>query len=301
MKTVVGVSIGSSKRDHAVEAELLGVPFRIERRGTDGDLDRAIALLHELDGKVDAIGLGGLDVYLYVGKKRYVIGDGLKLLEAVKVTPAVDGSGIKNTLERRIIQQLAASGELLRPGAKVLLVSAMDRFGMAEALVEAGCDVVFGDLIFAMGMDYPIRTLAELEMLADKYKSRLEKLPLSMLYPTGKAQDEAPVERYPQYYHDADIIAGDFHLIKKHLPARLDGKIVITNTTTAEDAEALKSRGVRYLVTTTPVLHGRSFGTNVLEAALVALAGKPVGAMAPADFQDLIDRLDLQPTIRALA
>ncbi|MGE5672288.1 MAG: hypothetical protein ACM3XM_00165 [Mycobacterium leprae] len=298
MKRVVSVSIGSSKRDHAVQTELLGVPFTIERRGTDGDLDRAIAVLHELDGQVDAIGLGGLDVFLYVGKKRYTIGDGLKMLEAVKVTPAVDGSGIKNTLERRVIQQLGRTGDLLRPGSKVLLVSALDRFGMAEALVDLGCDVVFGDLIFAMGMDYPIKSLAELEMLADRYKSRFEKMPLSMLYPTGKAQEEAPIERHPQYYHDADVICGDFLLIKKYMPADLTGKTVITNTTTTADVEALRARGVATLVTTTPVLNGRSFGTNVLEAALVALSGKK--SLEPTEYEALIDQLGLQPNVRAL-
>ncbi len=301
MKTVVSVSLGSSKRDHAVEVELLGTPLRIERRGTDADMDKALALLQELDGKVDAFGLGGLDVYLYVGSKRYVIGDGLKLLQAVKHTPAVDGSGIKNTLERDTMLWLATNHpDLLNAQRKVLLVSAVDRFGMAEALIDLGCDVVFGDLIFTMAMDYPVRTLAELEMLAEKYKSRLEKLPLSMLYPMGKEQEAAPQERFPEYYHNADVIAGDFHLIRRYMPARLEGKVIITNTTTGEDVEMLKSRGVRALVTTTPVLNGRSFGTNVLEAALVALSGKG-RALTPEEYRELIDQLELKPTIRPLA
>lgn len=301
IKQVVSVSLGSAKRNHAVEAELLGQPFRIERRGTDGDMAKAMALIQELDGTVDAFGLGGLDVYLYVGSKRYVIGDGLKLMEAAKKTPAVDGSGIKNTLEREAIRWLAkAAPDLLNKDSHVLLVSAMDRFGMAEALVELGCDAVFGDLIFAMAMDHPIRTLQELEYFADKFRSRIEKLPLSMLYPTGKAQDEAPVERYPKYYAAADVIAGDFHFIKHYMPARLDGKVIITNTTTADDVAMLQQRGVRSLVTTTPILNGRSFGTNVLEAALVALSGAG-RALTPEEYQHWIGRLDLRPTIRTFA
>ena len=53
-----------------VEAEFLGERFQIWREGTDGDLQRAIARIGELDGTVDAIGLGGIDLYLVAGGRR---------------------------------------------------------------------------------------------------------------------------------------------------------------------------------------------------------------------------------------
>ncbi|HEY0798938.1 MAG TPA: hypothetical protein VGD50_07295, partial [Candidatus Baltobacteraceae bacterium] len=106
MKRIVSVSLGSSSRDHRAEITLLGEQFDISRVGTDGSIDRASAMLKELDGNVDAIGLGGIDVYLYAGTKRYALRDGLRLLEAVKTTPVVDGSGLKNTLERRAVRYL---------------------------------------------------------------------------------------------------------------------------------------------------------------------------------------------------
>ena len=58
MKRAVSVSIGSSKRDKAVEIELLGERVRIERIGTDGDMEKAARMYQELDGKVDAFGRG---------------------------------------------------------------------------------------------------------------------------------------------------------------------------------------------------------------------------------------------------
>src|ERR1700682_132325 len=106
MKKIVSVSLGSSSRDHHANVELLGEQFDISRIGTDGSLDRAIAKLKELDGTVDAIGLGGIDVYLYAGTDRYALRDGLRLLDAVKQTPVVDGSGLKNTLERHAVAYL---------------------------------------------------------------------------------------------------------------------------------------------------------------------------------------------------
>jgi hypothetical protein len=58
------------------------------------------------------------------------------------------------------------------------------------------------------------------------------------------------------------------------MPDTLPGKIIITNTTTPEDRARFCKAGVKYLVTTTPVIEGRSFGTNLMEAAMVALMGR---------------------------
>jgi len=45
VKHVVSISIGSSKRDHRAEIEILGEEFLIERIGTDGDMDAAVAMI----------------------------------------------------------------------------------------------------------------------------------------------------------------------------------------------------------------------------------------------------------------
>jgi tartrate dehydratase alpha subunit/fumarate hydratase class I-like protein len=58
MKRAVSISIGSSKRNKAVEVELLGEKVLIERIGTDGSMEKAAQLYRELDGKVNAFGVG---------------------------------------------------------------------------------------------------------------------------------------------------------------------------------------------------------------------------------------------------
>lgn len=303
MKKVVSVSLGSSKRDHSVNTVLLGTEFEISRRGTDGDFEVALSLLEDLDGKVDAIGLGGIDVYLYAGKSRYAVRDGIKLMEAVKSTPVVDGSGLKNTLERETVYYLRNNTELLPKGCKVLMVSATDRFGMAEALNELDCDITFGDLIFAAGIPYPVKTLEELEEIAHKILPEMVKMPFHMLYPTGKkqeSQDESKVAKYGHFFHETDVIAGDYHLIRRYIPGNLEGQLVITNTTTREDVEFLKEKGVGWLVTTTPEYEGRSFGTNVMEAVMVALLGKKWEDITPEDYLELMSRLEMKPRVLRL-
>jgi hypothetical protein len=297
VKTVVSVSLGSSSRDHRARVELLGESFDIRREGMDGSLDRALKRLRELDGTVDAIGLGGIDVYLYAGKERFALRDGLRLLNAVKTTPVVDGSGLKNTLEREAVAYLERELGIALTGKRVLMVSALDRFGMAQALVAAGADVIFGDFIFALDLDRPVRGLDEFEEMARKYLPDACKLPFQFFYPTGKKQDRPPEPKYPEYYDDAEIIAGDFHFMRRYMPERLDGKLVLTNTLTARDVGELRARGVTTLVTTTPDFAGRSFGTNVVEAALIALAGKPWSEVTPADYTRLLAGLQLRPRV----
>jgi hypothetical protein len=301
MKKIVSVSLGSSTRDHHVEVEWLGERFDISRIGFDGSLDRAIAKLHELDGTVDAIGLGGIDIYLYAGTKRYALRDGLRMLEAVKLTPVVDGSGLKNTLERETVRALQSGGIIDFRGLPVLMVSALDRFGMAQALVEAGARVTFGDFIFALGVDKPVTSLPEFEALAERYLPDACKLPFQFFYPTGKKQDKPPEPKFSQYYAAAQVIAGDFHFIRQHMPADLTGKTILTNTVTPGNIAELRERGVARLVTSTPNLGGRSFGTNVMEAALLALLGKRWQDVTEADYVRLLKELKFSPRIENFA
>lgn len=297
-KHVVSVSLGSRKRDHSATVRLMDTTVVIERRGFDGDIDAAGRAIAELDGHVDAIGLGGLDVYLYIAGDRYVIADGERLMRMARHTPVVDGSALKQTLEPEAVRWLAAHGPLPLVGCPVLMVSALDRYGMAVALEEAEARVVYGDLLFTgPGIPYPITSLTELQRMARRLAREIVKLPLRMLYPTGEAQERAPEARFPEAYAEADLIAGDFHLVRRYLPERVDGKAVLTNTTTESDRADLAARGVRWVFTTTPILQGRSFGTNLLEAAMVAVLGQPPEALTAKDYHQVLRAIDYRPEV----
>jgi hypothetical protein len=95
------------------------------------------------------------------------------------------------------------------------------------------------------------------------------------------------------------VIAGDCHYVRRHLPLRLEGKVIATNTTTPEDVEIFRQAGIKYLITSTPVLQGRSFGTNMMEAALVAVAGKG-RKLTHAELTELLDQLGFEPQLQEL-
>ena len=300
MKKVVSISIGSSTRNKTAEVEILGEKFVIERIGTDGDLKKAIELIKELDGKVDAFGMGGIDLYLSAGNQRYIIKDALPLKNAAKITPIVDGSGLKNTLERKVIKYIQKKGIVDLKGKKVLMTSVMDRFGMAQAFYEEGARLIIGDLMFALNIPIPLHSLKVVYFLSFIIVPIVVRLPFEMIYPTGDKQLKIDSKKYERFYKEADIIAGDYLFIKKYMPERLDGKIIVTNTVTQEDVEMMKEKGVKMLITTTPNINGRSFGTNVMEGVLVAIAGKKQEEMTPQDYDELLDKIGFEPRIEYL-
>jgi hypothetical protein len=101
------------------------------------------------------------------------------------------------------------------------------------------------------------------------------RLPFEWIYPTGEKQEKR-IPKWEKYYQWGTVIAGDCHYIKRHMPDKLEGKIIATNTTTTSDIEQFRKAGVKYVVTSTPVLEGRSFGTNMMEAALWLSRAKTV-------------------------
>jgi hypothetical protein len=296
MKRVVSVSLGASSGDMRVEAEFLGERFLIEREGTDGDLQRAIARIAELDGTVDAIGLGGIDLYYVAGEHRYVVREAARMAAAARRTPVVDGSGLKETLERETIRRLQRDGTLDFRERRVLMVAAVDRFGMAEALVEAGADVLFGDLIYGLGVPIRIRTLRGLHRLARIMLPVIRLLPIAWIYPTGK-QQEKRVVRAPQYYHWAEVIAGDGHLIRRFLPDRMEGQTVITQTVRRSHLELFRQCGIGRLITTTPEFDGQSLATNAMEGVLLTLLRERGVEPTMDQYRALLSELGWRPGI----
>ncbi|MBE9472503.1 MAG: quinate 5-dehydrogenase [Chloroflexi bacterium] len=298
MKQAVSISLGSSTRDKKVTITLFDEEITIERIGTDGDVEKAIQLYHELDGKVDAFGVGGIDLGMTIAGRYYPLHDAQKLVAGVRQTPVVDGGGLKQTLERTIAQFIEREvGDEVRP-KRALITAGVDRYGSALSFDEEGYEILFGDLGFALGIPIPIRSLRGLRLLARILMPIVGRLPLEFLYPTGEKQEEI-VPKFGKWYAWATVICGDCLYIKHHMPERLDGKVIATNTTTLADVEAFRQRGVRYLVTATPRLEGRSFGTNMMEAALVAVAdkGRP---LTTAELNEMLKRLDFKPTLQRL-
>jgi hypothetical protein len=299
MLRAVSVSLGSRSRDKSIVTNLLGKEVLIERIGTDGDEKKAYQLFCELDGKVDALGVGGIDLYVHALKRDYPLYAGLKLVRDVKHTPVVDGGGLKATLESRVMQDVEKQlGNTIEPKT-AFLVAGMTRSGMTESFLNAGYKCTFGDLMFGLGIPLAMYSVPVVNIVAAILLPIVGRMPIEMLYPTGEKQLEV-VPKYINHYLENSVIAGDWIYIKQHCPEDISGKMIVTNTTTVDDVSFLRERNARYLVTTTPVLDGRSFGTNMFEAALVAAAGKG-RTLSNSELDQIIDQLGLLAQIQDLS
>lgn len=298
MKKAVSISIGSSKRNKSVVVELLGEAVCIERIGTDGDMEKAAQLFRELDGKIDAFGVGGADLGVMMDDKWYPLYSVNSMVRYIKKTPVVDGAGLKNTLENRLAFFIDSNLTGYRFEKKAFITLGVDRWGMSKSFLDAGYDCLFGDLMFGLGIPIPVRSKRSLKLLAAVLMPIAGRLPFEWIYPTGEKQEKrAP--KYEKYYRWGSVIAGDCHYIKRHMPPRLDGKIIATNTTTTEDMSLFMEAGVKYVVTSTPVIEGRSFGTNMMEAALIAVSGKE-RKLSLEELNVLLDELGIEPQLQEL-
>ncbi len=300
MKRAVSISIGSSKRNKAVQVTLLGEQVSIERIGTDGDMEAAAKKYQELDGKVDAFGVGGADLGALADGKWYPFYSVRPMVRFVEKTPLVDGGGLKNTLENRAPAFIDKKiGDYINArGRKVMVTVGVDRWGLSKSFVEAGYETVFCDLMFGLDIPIAIHKLGSLKTTAALLMPIAGRLPFEMLYPTGEKQEKR-TPKWTKYYEWATVVAGDCHYIKRCMPDNMQGKVIVTNTTTPEDVELFRQVGVKYLVTTTPVLEGRSFGTNMMEAALVAASGKNRPLTWP-ELTEMIDKLGFEPQLQEL-
>jgi len=271
LKQAISISIGSSKRNKKTQISLLGETVQIERIGTDGDMNKAAQLFRDFDGKVDAFGLGGTDLGFCVDGKFHTLNSIHSMIKTVKKTPLVDGNGLKILLESRAADILEKHLDTADKPSRVLLASAVDRWGLAESFRMAGYKCVYGDIMFALGMPFPVRSIRSLKLLASLLIPVVSNLPFEWIYPTGDSQDSRK-PKWEEYFHWADVIAGDCHYLHKYMPDNMRGKIIVTNTTTQNDRDFFQQTGAYALMTTTPILDGRSFGTNMMEAAIVAVS-----------------------------
>ncbi len=274
MKEALSISIGSSTRDKSVVVNLLGEDIHIERIGTNGDMKAAREMFREYDGKVNAFGVGGTDLGLFVDDKWYPLHSVLPMVQDVRHTPIVDGCGLKNTLEAQSAKVLEheISKYLDKAGRKAMVMTAVDRYGLLRSFVDGGYECLFGDALFSLGVRLPLYKERGVKTLAALLIPLVSRMPFKWVYPVGEKQLERK-PKFPWAFDWATVIAGDCHYITRFMPDDLQGKVIVTNTTTPADVDLFQQAGVKYLMTTTPVYDGRSFGTNMMEAALLSASG----------------------------
>ncbi len=301
MKKILVLHLGDDEEITTVSC--LGQTIEIRRLGTGGDPDRAGACIAEYDGKVGAIALEGFVAQLKLGAETRSHSVGAALKSATAHTPIVDGSGVRDGLERWAVMLADRAQPGIFAEKIVLMTPGLNHSGLIDELNKHSRTIRYADpFVFFNLPDFPLMGSRQtLGRAAGLTLDRLHDAPFRRLHPlAGTPQAHRPESPF----HSADILAGDIGAIRRYAPALLERKTIVAEYATAEDLEDLQERGVSIVVTLMPALDGKGelgrWSAATIEAIFAALRPDPAVPLSEDVYLDLMANLDWAPAIRYL-
>ncbi len=300
-KKIISISLGPSIDNYAFTTRLFGEEFYVQRFGTDGDAPRARQMVAQFDGQADAIGLGGMNITLRVGRRTFVHRYTQHIANGAQSTPVVDGTHLKNTLERWAISQVARKQPELFQHRQIFVLSGVHHYALAQVLRRFTDRIIFGDPIFHLNLPIALNSFRQLERYADWVLPRLCQGPHGRLYPVGPAPQHS-TPRGERYFTAANVIVGDIAYLRRYAPNDLRRKIVVTNSLSTADLERLKEQGAQSVVNLTPAFSDQHplVDLNVIEAMFTSLLDRPATELTDDDYLDLVSRWQHEPQITVL-
>ena len=303
MKTVVSVSQGSSEYDYELETTFLEQPFRIIRVGTDGNLERAEAVLDSVRGEADAIGLSMIHDHYQVGREQLEHPDTARLEACVPDKPVTTGAGLRGILQEWAVRHTQTELGHFFDNARVLFLNGQAGYRIAKALSEHTDNLFFADPYLDFGVPRLLTSLRQLETYtsltapvtfrpaAVKLIEALHKTPI---YRMGEKLIRGSLH---ESVKDSHVIVGAMGDLEAFSEKELDGKTVITSRVTESALDWFRSRKVAMVVDYSPWLEGRPVGVNVMEAMISAAMSRTPEQLGADDFLDVIQTLGIEPRI----
>ncbi|MCA0911462.1 dehydrogenase [Marinobacter nauticus] len=303
MKTVVSVSQGSSEYDYELETTFLKQPFRIIRVGTDGNLERAEAVLDSVCGEADAIGLSMIHDHYQVGCEQLEHPDTARLEACVPDKPVTTGAGLRSILQEWAVRHTQTELGHFFDNARVLFLNGQAGYRIAKALSEHTDNLFFADPYLDFGVPRLLTSLRQLETYtsltapvtfrpaAVKLIEALHKTPI---YRMGEKLIRGSLH---ESVKDSHVIVGAMGDLEAFSEKELDGKTVITSRVTESALDWFRSRKVAMVVDYSPWLEGRPVGVNVMEAMISAALSRTPEQLGAGDFLDVIQALGIEPRI----
>lgn len=303
MKTVVSVSQGSSDYDYQLETAFMGQDFRVIRIGTDGDLERAEAVLDSVREQADAIGLSMVHDHYQVGREQIEHPDTARLEACVPDKSVTTGAGLRRILQEWAVRHTQSQLGHFFDNARVLCFNGQASYRIALALSEHTENLQFADPYTDFGVPRMLTSLQQLE--------RYTAITAPLLYrPTAVRALESFIHN-PLYRLGEGLVRGSLHHAVKQAhvlvatigeladftQTELDGKTVITSRITEQSLDWMRSRKVAMVVDYSPWLNDRPVGANVMEAMISAALERAPAQLAANDFLDVIDQLGIEPRI----
>ncbi len=290
MKQVISISLGSSANNYEFQSTFLGQKFTIRRFGTNGDYDKAVDLLIQLDAETDAFGLGSVKLpspnkhgklmNLASSLVDYVRDDSVKIakLRSRLKAPVTTGDQLLNVAHEWAIRSLQFEYNGYFSNSRVLFLSGMTHYRMAATMAEFTENLTFADPVLDNGISKFLHSFKELDLYGKGAHDILKWVPGKRLVSSA-----LPLKKWNSYImrkamQNAHVIVVPYHNFYDYVgdctPEELGGKTIITTTAYDDRIQFLKNQGADVIIDTTPKLLKQVVGVNVLEALVIAALDK---------------------------
>lgn len=295
MKKVVGITLGSSKKDFEFTTEFLGQEYSVKRLGTDGDTAKAWELMRRYQARADVIGLGEVDDHYRIGTRTMENKTTRELLHVVTRVPATTGAALRRLLQVRALHYVQKELGSYFNNNLVLFLSGMRNYDLAVAMSEYTKNLTFADPVFQTGSLLMLNSISQLELYARGSELLLNNMPGQIL---GNSLTMLKNKRVATEVAKSHVIVGTFTEIKAVANSKnLKGKTLITSAIDDERLEFFKQHEVNLVIDVSPKLFDKVCGSYILEAMILGKLDKDPHEISDDDLHEIITELDIKPRL----
>lgn len=295
MKKVVGITLGSSKKDFEFTTEFLGQEYSVKRLGTDGDTAKAWELMRRYQARADVIGLGEVDDHYRIGTRTMENKTTRELLHVVTRVPATTGAALRRLLQVRALHHVQKELGNYFNNNLVLFLSGMRNYDLAVAMSEYTKNLTFADPVFQTGSLLMLNSISQLELYARGSELLLNNMPGQIL---GNSLTMLKNKRVATEVAKSHVIVGTFAEIKAVANSKnLKGKTLITSAIDDDRLEFFKQHEVNLVIDVSPKLFDKVCGSYILEAMILAKLNKDPHEISDDDLHEIITELDIKPRL----
>jgi predicted amino acid dehydrogenase len=297
MKKIISVSLGPSDQDYEFTTRFLDKDFLVKRIGTNQDENEVWEQLQRLQSKCDVLGIGMVSDHYAVGEHQFVIPETKRLMNVVTRIPVTTGARLRRLLQVTSVRYVQKELGHYFNNNKVLFLSGMANYEMANALSEYTPNLRFADPVIQAGIPKMLTSISALELYA-RGKHAFEFMTPKALQSNAPSIPQVTRRLVGKAIKDAHVIVGTCAEILRYGDKKsLSGKTLITSTVTDDHMIRFKELEVNLAIDVTPQLFDQVVGLNVLEAMILGASEMPADELSSVDLHDIIKELNIKPRL----
>jgi len=295
MKTVISISMGSSRQDFEFTASFMGHRLSVRRLGTDGSTAKAERLLKHWAKRADAIGVGLASERYNVGSRRFVDEESERLKSVVTGVPVTTGARLGEIFQEWAVRHAQTELGGYFNNARVLFFSGLTQYKLAMSMSEYTDNLQFADPLLQLGIPKLLTSLDALSL----YTSGAH-------YVSNWTQPKVPAPGLLKDWTrfvlrramlDATVVVAPVHELDDFGLEELAGKTVITSSVNDERIAQFAGKGVNMVIDGSPFMFDHVLGPNLLDAMIVAATGKNPDDILEDDYLEIVAELQMKQRI----